>query len=70
MQEHFRHQEPSDMLRDLYRINDKKKNNDLVNLIKSGLSDLKNEIENMDEVEKRKWKTKWDSKYCWRNFWV
>ena len=52
MQEHFRHQEPSDMLRDLYRINDKKKNNDLVNLIKSGLSDLKNEIENMDKEEK------------------
>ena len=40
------------MLRDLYRINDKKKNNDLVNLIKSGLSDLKNEIENMDDEEK------------------
>ena len=42
-QEHFTHQEPSDMLRDLYRINDKKKNNDLVNLIKSELSDSKNE---------------------------
>ena len=42
-QEHFRHQEPSDTLRDLYRINDKKTNNDLVNLIKSELSDSKNE---------------------------
>ena len=30
-QEHFRHQKPSDMLRDLYRLNDKKKNNGLVN---------------------------------------
>ena len=40
------------MLKDLYRINDKKKNNDSVNLIKSGLSDLKNEIENMDDEEK------------------
>ena len=30
----------------------KKKNNDSVNLIKSGLSDLKNEIENMDDEEK------------------
>ena len=50
-QEHFRYRESSDMLRDLYRINDKKKNNDLVNLIKSGLSDLKNEIQNMDEEE-------------------
>ena len=41
------------MLRDLYRINYKSKNNNLVNLIKSGLSDLKNEIENMDKVEKK-----------------
>ena len=40
------------MLKDLYRINDKYKNNDLVNVIKSGLSDLKNEIENMGEEEK------------------
>ena len=30
------------MLKDLYRINDKYKKNDLVNVIKSGLSDLKN----------------------------
>ena len=40
------------MLKDLYRINDKYKKNDLVNVIKSGLSDLKNEIENMGEEEK------------------
>ena len=40
------------MLKDLYRINDKYKNNNLVNVIKSGLSDLKNEIENMGEEEK------------------
>ena len=52
-QEHFRHQKSSDMLRNLYRLNDKKKNNDLVNLIKSGVSDLKNEIEDMEEEEKR-----------------
>ena len=36
------------MLKDLYRINDKYKSNDLLNLIKIGLSDLKNEIENME----------------------
>ena len=40
------------MLKDLYRINDKYKSNDLLNLIKIGLSDLKNEIENMGEEEK------------------
>ena len=40
---HFKFQRPSDMLKDLYKINDKYKNKDLVNLMKSGLSDLKNE---------------------------
>ena len=40
------------MLKDLYRINDKYKNKDLVNVIKSGLTDLKNETENMSEEEK------------------
>ena len=40
------------MLKAVYTINDRKKNKDLVNVIKSGLSDLKNEIENMSEKEK------------------
>ena len=40
------------MLKDLCRINDKKNNSKLVDVIKSGLSDLKNETENMDEEEK------------------
>ena len=40
------------MLKDLYRINDKYKNKDLVNVIKSGLTDLKYETENMSEEEK------------------
>ena len=39
-------------MKDLYRINDKCKNKDLVNVIKSGLTDLKNETENMSEEEK------------------
>ena len=39
-------------MKDLYRTNDKYKNNELVNVIKSGFSDLKNEIENMGEEEK------------------
>ena len=49
---YFKFQRPSDMLKDLYITNDKYKNNKLVNIIKSGLSDLKNEIENMSEEEK------------------
>ena len=40
------------MLKDLCRINDKKNNSKLVDVIKSGLSGLKNETENMDEEEK------------------
>ena len=40
------------MLKDLYRINDKYKNNDLVNVIKSGLSNLKNAIKYISEEEK------------------
>ena len=51
-QEYFKYQRPSDMLKDLYRINDKKKNSKLVTVIKSGLSDLKNETQNMGEKEK------------------
>ena len=50
-QKHFKFQRPSDMLKFVYTTNDKKKNDDLGNLIKSGLSDLKNEIEHMNEEE-------------------
>ena len=40
------------MLKSVYITNDRKKNNNLVVMIKSGLSDLKKEIENMSEEEK------------------
>ena len=40
------------MLKSVYITNDRKKNNNLVAMIKSGLSDLKKEIENMSEEEK------------------
>ena len=40
------------MLKSVYKTNDKKKNSTLVNIIKSRLSDLKNEIEDMSEEEK------------------
>ena len=40
---------PTAMLRALHTFNDREKNNQLVNIIKSGVSDLKNEIERMSE---------------------
>ena len=49
---YFNFQRPSDMLKVVYIIYDKKKNNDLVSVIDSGLGDLKNEIKGMsDEVK-------------------
>ena len=36
----------------LYTANDKKKSNGLVNVIKSGLTNLKKEIQNMGDEEK------------------
>ena len=46
---YFNFQMPTAMLKALYTFNDRKKNNELVNIIKIGLSDLKNEIEMMPE---------------------
>ena len=40
------------MFKAVYTINDKKKNNNLVSVIKSGFSDLRNEIKNMGVAEK------------------
>ena len=48
---HFNFQNPSDMLKNLYQINDKEKKNKLVNVINSGLKDLKEEIKKMSEEE-------------------
>ena len=44
---------PTLMLKTLYNSNDQKKNNLLVNTIKSSLSDWKNEIEKMSEDESK-----------------
>ena len=52
-QRHFKFQRLSDMLKSLYRTNDEKNNSKLVNMIKGGLSDLKNQIEDMSEEEKK-----------------
>ena len=43
---------PTAILKALYNLNDRKKNNQLVNIIESGLSDFKNEIQNMCEEGK------------------
>ena len=48
---YFNFQMPTAILKALYTFNDRKKNNDLVDIIKSGLSDLKNEIERMSDDE-------------------
>ena len=49
---YFKFQRPSDMLMLLNKTNDTEKNNKLVNLINSGLKDLKEEIKKMSEKEK------------------
>ena len=41
------------MFRILYTTNDKEKSNELVNVINNGLKDLKEEIKNMPEKEKK-----------------
>ena len=48
---HFNFQMPSDMLMYLNKTKDKTKNNELVNVINSGLKDLKEEIKKMSEAE-------------------
>ena len=40
------------MLKDLYQINDKEKNNKLLSVINSGLKDLKKEIKKMSHEER------------------
>ena len=51
-QKYFSLEKSSNMLKDVYKTNYKNKNNKLVNVIKSGLSDLKDKTENMGEEEK------------------
>ena len=54
--EHFKFVVPSSSAKELFATKDKKKNNKLVNVIKSRLIDLKNEIEKMskDKIETEK----------------
>ena len=50
---HFSFQRPSEILKPVYTPNNRMKNEKSVNVVKSGLSDLKNEIEEIsdDEIE-------------------
>ena len=50
-QKHFGFQIPTAMLKAVYNTDNKRKKNDLVNVIKSGMSDLKDEIEEISENE-------------------
>ena len=49
---YFLFQTPSALLKDLYKTNDKEKNNKLVDVINSVLKDLKKEIKEMSEGER------------------
>ena len=51
-QKHFKFQKPSDILKSVYKTNDKKNNNKLVNIIKSGLSEIEDMSEEEKEIEK------------------
>ena len=48
---HFGFQKPTNMLEILYNVNNKENNYQLVNIIKSGLIDLENEIKKMSKDE-------------------
>ena len=49
----FQFNRSSELSKSVYNMNNKNKNSHLINVIKSGLSDLKKEIEKMGEDEKR-----------------
>ena len=49
----FHYQTLFALLKNLYKTNDKEKNNELVNVINSGLKDLKEEIKKMSEEERK-----------------
>ena len=50
-EKHFNNVVPSALAKKLFETKDKNKNNKYVNVIKSGLHDLKNEIEEMSKEE-------------------
>ena len=51
--EYFKFESPIDLAKQLFETKNKNKNNELVNVIESGLIDLKNEIKKMSKREKK-----------------
>ena len=51
--EYFNFESPTVLTKQLYKIKNKKENSELVNVIKSGLIYLKDEIRKMSEDEKK-----------------
>ena len=51
--EYFNFESPTVLTKQLYKIKNKKENNELVNVINRGLNDLKDEIKKMSEDEKK-----------------
>ena len=56
--EYFKFESPIDLAKQLFETKNKNKNNELVNVIESGLIDLKDEIKKMSKREKKYQKTK------------
>ena len=56
--DYFNFVAPSILVKILYEIKNKKRKNKLVNIIKNGLSDLKNKVKEMSAHEKKKKKKK------------
>ena len=50
--EYFIFESPTDLTKQLYKIKNRNKNNELVNVIKSGIIDLKKKINKMSKDEK------------------
>ena len=50
---YFLFQTPSALLKNLFKTNDKEKNNELVNVINHGLKNLKEEIKKMSKEENK-----------------
>ena len=51
--EYFKFESPIDLAKQLFETKNRNKNNELVNVIESGLIDLKNEIKKMSKREKK-----------------
>ena len=51
--DYFKFESPTALTEQLYKIKNKNKNNGLVNVIESRLTDLKNEIKKMTKREKK-----------------